>query len=217
MCRNNYKFIIRKKNTCNDISLKKLKNINKDIRIVKYTNNIKKYSFIRKSKKSKHTQVTYLQKNDCNLITNVKNITNSELLKAYRKRWNIETFFKFIKTNFKFQHLTEKNNDSINKMYICEKILVYIQRLLLVAYNKDNNCNLTIENVNNSNLLKGIYECLLESIIAGTLTVDDVTKYINSYLKKVNNKKDRHFPINNIGTICTKMVHFSTNCPNIID
>jgi len=87
-------------------------------------------------------------------------------------------------------------------MYICEKILVYIQRLLLVAYNKDNNCNLTIENVNNSNLLKGIYECLLESIIAGTLTVDDVTKYINSYLKKVNNKKDRHF---------------STNCPNIID
>ena len=202
MCRNNYKFIIRKKNTCNDISLKKLKNIKKDIRIVKYTNNIKKYSFIRKSKKSKHTQVTYLQKNDCNLITNVKNITNSELLKAYRKRWNIETFFKFIKTNFKFQHLTEKNNDSINKMYICEKILVYIQRLLLVAYNKDNNCNLTIENVNNSNLLKGIYECLLESIIAGTLTVDDVTKYINSYLKKVNNKKDRHF---------------STNCPNIID
>ena len=151
---NNYKFIIRGKNKCNDKSLSKLKKINKDIRLVKYENNIEKCTFIRNSKKSEHTKVNYLVKNQCNIITNVKGVTDNELLKIYRKRWDIETFFKFIKTNFKFQHLTEKNNDAINKTYICEQILIYIQRLLLIVHNEEKNDNLTIENVNNSNLLK---------------------------------------------------------------
>ena len=115
-------------------------------------------------------------KNKCNIIINVKGVTNNELLKIYRKRWDIETFFKFIKTNFKFQHLTEKSNDAINKTYICEKILIYIQRLLLVVHNKEKNDNLTIENVNNSNLLKGIYDCLLEPIITGTLKMEEILK-----------------------------------------
>ena len=191
---NNYKFIIRGKNKCNDKSLSKLKKINKDIRLVKYENNIKKCAFIRNSKKSKHVKVNYLIKNQCNIITNVKGVTDNELLKIYRKRWDIETFFKFIKTNFKFQHLTEKNNDAINKTYICEQILIYIQRLLLIVHNEEKNDNLTIENVNNSNLLKGIYDCLLEPIITGTLKMEDISKCISSYLIKINNKKNRHFP-----------------------
>lgn len=191
---NGYKFIIRAKNTCNNKSIEKLRNIDKNIKIVKYTNDIEKHSFVRDSKKNKNTEIKYSVKNDCILITNVNNITNDELLKAYRKRWNIETFFKFTKYNFKFQHLTEKNNVSINKMYICEKILIYIQRLLLIAYNKENNNDLAVENINNSNLLKGVYKCLLEHIITGSLTIDNMTKCINSYLIKINNKKDRHFP-----------------------
>ena len=90
--------------------------------------------------------------------------------------------------------MTEKNNDAINKTYICEQILIYIQRLLLIVHNEEKNDNLTIENVNNSNLLKGIYDCLLEPIITGTLKMEDILKCISSYLIKINNKKDRHFP-----------------------
>lgn len=193
---NNYKFIIRAKNKCNTESLNKLKNINKNIKLVTYNDNIEKYAFIRNSKKDESINVKYLIKNECKIITNVENITNDELLKVYRKRWNIETFFKFIKSNFKFQYLIEKNRDAINKTYICEKILIYIQRLLLIVYNNENKDKdkLTPENVNNSNLLKGIYEYLLEPIITGTLEPKNIKNYFGSYLIKINNKKNRHYP-----------------------
>jgi len=48
--------------------------------------------------------------NDCVLITNIANFNKEELLEKYRKKWDIEVFFKIIKNNFKIQHTSEKNN-----------------------------------------------------------------------------------------------------------
>ncbi len=46
-------------------------------------------------------------KNDCTLITNLGRITYDDdtCLNLYKSRWDIETFFGFIKKNYKFSAL----------------------------------------------------------------------------------------------------------------
>jgi hypothetical protein len=46
---------------------------------------------------------------------------------------------------------------------------------------------------NKSNILNGIFENLLESIIYGNLTRDKLKKFINCYVRKTNNKSSRSF------------------------
>ena len=68
-------------------------------------------------------------KPDCVLITNLTDIdeySDKQILDNYNSRWVIEVFFKFLKTNFKFQHMDEKYEIQNKKMYICELILRYI-------------------------------------------------------------------------------------------
>lgn len=65
-------------------------------------------------------------KNDCNLVTNIKNnFSNNTILNTYRLRWDIEIFFKYIKYNFKFQNMKEDKVKQYKKMYLCELIITY--------------------------------------------------------------------------------------------
>ena len=52
-------------------------------------------------------------------------------LKCIGFRWDIEVFFKYIKNNFKFQHLNEKDqHDNYSKLYLAELIITHLAKII---------------------------------------------------------------------------------------
>lgn len=67
-------------------------------------------------------------------ITNVDFLTAGEICDLYRSRWEIETFFKFIKQELNFKHLLSRTENGI-------KVVMYmtmITAILLTIYKKTN-------------------------------------------------------------------------------
>lgn len=204
----NIKFIIRAKDYSdtldNKIVRKSDKNYNyikqlkNKVRIIKCTKSYDKVVFSKKGKKSRGTKYYITVQNNCTLYTNLTDsqmYDDNKLLSLYRQRWSIETFFKFIKGNFKFQSMKEKNNDAYRKLYLCELILTYIVRMLeivgvqLYGYSLNNGIKL-----NRSLLVKGVLDYLIYDVIYASLTPDKIKAFLKCYLIKVKNKPDRHFP-----------------------
>ena len=50
-------------------------------------------------------------------LTNILNLNVYDIAQTYRKRWDIEVFFKFIKQHLQFKHFVRHNNNGI-KLYI---------------------------------------------------------------------------------------------------
>lgn len=68
-------------------------------------------------------------------ITNVNFLTACEIADLYKSRWEIETFFKFIKQELNFKHLLSRTENGI-------KVVMYltmIAAILLTVYKKVNN------------------------------------------------------------------------------
>jgi hypothetical protein len=67
-------------------------------------------------------------------ITNIENLTAIDITELYKRRWDIEVFFKFIKQLLNFNHLISRNENGI-------KVILYvtmIASILLTAYKKLN-------------------------------------------------------------------------------
>jgi len=72
-------------------------------------------------------------------LTNDFNLTAKEVAQAYRRRWDIEVFFRFIKQELNVSHLISLNNNGI-------KIMLYmtlIVAMLLLIYKKANTIGYT--------------------------------------------------------------------------
>jgi hypothetical protein len=70
-------------------------------------------------------------------ITNIGDLTAVEVTELYKRRWDIEVFFKFIKQLLNFKHLMSRNENGI-------KVILYvtmIAAILLTAYKKLNQLN----------------------------------------------------------------------------
>jgi hypothetical protein len=70
-------------------------------------------------------------------ITNIENLTATDITELYKRRWDIEVFFKFIKQLLNFKHLLSRNENGI-------KVVLYvtmIASILLTAYKKLNHLN----------------------------------------------------------------------------
>jgi hypothetical protein len=68
-------------------------------------------------------------------LTNVDFLSADEITELYRSRWEIETFFKFIKQQLNFKHLLSRSENGI-------KVVMYltmITAILLTIYKKTNN------------------------------------------------------------------------------
>ena len=68
-------------------------------------------------------------------ITNIIDLTPSEITELYKCRWDIEVFFKFIKQELNFSHLINRSENGI-------KVMLYvtmIAAILLLVYKKKNN------------------------------------------------------------------------------
>ena len=107
-----------------------IKNIKKELRVVKYSNIMRKMIYTN-NKKKKNEKHEIEIKNDCVLVTNLPlsdgndKYSDADLLEAYKSRWDVEVFFKQIKYNFKFQHTGTKDRKDLEKMYFSELIIFY--------------------------------------------------------------------------------------------
>jgi hypothetical protein len=197
LIKSNINFIIRCKGKANNFNLNAIiKTKNKDIinyvrtncSVLKYSDVYEKTVFSHYKKKFNPEKKILQVKNDCNLVTNIKNYNKKEILKIYRSRWSIETFFKIIKNNFKIQHTKEKckNNDHIEKIFSCTSIIINLVSIIEEYFLQKNK-------LNKSMLIRCIYTHLLDKIINGNLSINDLNN-ISMYTKVVINKKNRTFP-----------------------
>lgn len=68
-------------------------------------------------------------------LTNIFFLTALEITELYKSRWEIETFFKFIKQEINFSHLLNRSENGIKALMY----LTMITAILLTVYKKTNN------------------------------------------------------------------------------
>lgn len=221
LVRNNIYFIIRAKGDATNLDknepLKKnikdhdiIEFLRDEVRTIHCKKVFNKIFFDKQCKKDK-TKKYYLEvTNDCVLITNLLDMTkypDDEILNLYRQRWEIEIYFKYIKNNFKFQHMKEKDKEKYYRIYICEVIMTYILRIIEYFYlssknikeekksKKDNNKKIACSvRVNNSLLTTGIFDKILYDILNSSLTIKKVDAFCKAYITVNKNDLDRHYP-----------------------
>ena len=217
---NSIKFIIRAKGNADNLekdsilnknmkSYKKICELKNVIRIVRCKNKYKKTVFSGHKKKSEKKTYSISVANDCVLITNLldaQTYADNDILNLYRLRWEIEIYFKLLKANMKFQFMKESSTEQYNRLYICEVIVTYILRLIEFLYMKNNNIETSKKKkvdrkiisytvkVNDSLLVSGIFNTLLNDFLYAQLTEKKITDFCSSYIQLVANTKDRRYP-----------------------
>jgi len=68
-------------------------------------------------------------------LTNLFNVDVEEVLQYYRKRWDIEVFFRFLKQELNFSHITSTNPNGIAVMMY----MTMITAMMVLIYKKLNN------------------------------------------------------------------------------
>lgn len=78
--------------------------------------------------------------NEIHLITNDFGLTAGQIAEAYRRRWDIEVFFKFLKQNLSFSHFVSTSENGI-------RVILYmtlITAMLVMIYKRENGMGYTI-------------------------------------------------------------------------
>ena len=124
-CNDDNKKLLNDKNKINssnnDIKIKKKQikkvnllireNINTKNKLLNDLNEIKKKNseYYKKIKKNNSENDSYY------ILTSCYKMSNEDLIKIYIKRWGVETNFRFLKSNFKFDKINSLNIDTIKK------------------------------------------------------------------------------------------------------
>lgn len=173
------------------------------IRIIKCESSYEKTIFSRKENINhkrnikKVTKTTLTVKNECILITNLldaQKYDDDKCLNIYRSRWDIETFFKFIKHDYKFSFLTEDNNICNKKSYYCMMIIELIIKIICKKYTIYKQTNHIDFKINRSNIIKGIRTHILNDMINNNLSNDFFLQFCKSYIIFIKVNKDRSYP-----------------------
>jgi hypothetical protein len=157
----------------------------------------------------KNKQLIQTTKQECvKIITNITNKTEEQIYELYNSRWDIEEFIKQLKTNFKFQKMDEYNEDNYNKLIYCELIEMLLKNILIklyeikhkfsnnqkCSYNKNKTMIDASIKVNENLILNGIKTHLIMDVINGTLTIEKINTFFESYFVKYKNKTNRSNP-----------------------
>ena len=102
--------------------------------------------------------VDITMKYEYTLLTNLNSADydDDEIKKIYKERWSVELFFKLLKYNFKFEHLTEHNkkqsSDSYLKLYLVNLTMIYLSKIIekMYIYNNGFEENKEIKKTNNT-------------------------------------------------------------------
>lgn len=110
--------------------------------------------------------------NEVFFITNNFEMSAKDIAEAYRKRWDIEVFFKFLKQELSFSHFLSTNENGI-------KVILYmtlITAMLIMIYKRKNEIGYSDA--------KFCFKIELEAWITAlsiTITGGDVSKFSNRY------------------------------------
>ena len=129
------------------------------------------------------------EKINYNIATNQDtNYTDEDIKNIYNSRWDIEEYFKMIKSNFKFSIMNEHNKDTpttYKKSYTIIKIISVLEELFklvcsdtLVSSKK--NLKVTI---NKSELIKGLFK-VIPDIIDSKITYNKLVNFCDVYIIK---------------------------------
>ena len=142
--KHNIKYIIRmkknsimlnKKKNKNNKNYKKINELILSSRIVTFFTQTTKEIMNKQKKKSEiNISIEY------NLITNLTNnelYSDAQILNLYKSRWEVEIFFKLIKSNFKLIELKEKKEVQYKKLLYIELIMIIIIKILKYFKIKD--------------------------------------------------------------------------------
>jgi hypothetical protein len=208
---NKIPFIIRAKGNANNLDINTEIKYNKNseeifalrdnIRIIKFKDTYTKNVYDCHKKKTKRKKYKVSIENDCVLVTNLKDIQkypDNEIHKLYKSRWEIETFFKLLKANMRFQFLKSKSEDDNRRLYICEIVIMYLLKIITYLYKKKNNIKdeqtkilgkgarkkniLYSISFNNSLMIDGIFNYILYDFIYGILTKNKLDTYCDIYI-----------------------------------
>jgi hypothetical protein len=207
LIKNKLNFVIRAKN--NSICIKDEKQISnkftdKNIRFIKYSN---KNITIQKDKNNNDVKIE--ETIICNIVTNL-NIDkyDDKLIKEiYLMRWDVEVFFKLLKSNFKFADLKEHNKNTIEqykKKYLIILINIYLVRIIELTFEKynkkkhkfnSNKKNKNIYNIKNNNtlMIEGLKK-IINPIIKSDVNQILLKNYCDCYIKKTNTIKEKSNP-----------------------
>jgi len=203
----NSKFVIRIKNNCkhlnetdlNGPNLNNVKQVPTNTRFINY-NFIKEYTKELTNKKTKQKeQYRITEKVNCNIATNLdETYSDEDIKKIYNSRWNIEEYFKLIKSNFKFSIMNEHNKDTsttYKKTYTIIKIISILEQIFeLMCDNITENYNENYNvKINKSELIKGLFK-IIPDIINSNLTHSQLTNFFNIYICLNFTKKDASNP-----------------------
>lgn len=217
------KFIIRVKGDANNVDqsvpLKRSVSNKKMIRLIRsFTRTIRiknEYeSMIESKDKLPSGKVNVTMKDDYIFITNLDADTHPDqfIYDSYKKRWNIEVFFKLLKYNFKFNQIVGTTEIDKKKSYLSAMIVTYIMRIIEIDYwnkNKVTPGNLVIKSydkekktytaftstvkINDSHLIRSIFKEILIKLVHGTLTYGEYDEFCTKNILIVKNKTGRHF------------------------
>lgn len=73
-------------------------------------------------------------KKDITLITNILDLSATEIAQMYRRRWDIEVFFRFLKQELNFSHFLSLNENGIQVILY----MTLITAMLVMIYKKEN-------------------------------------------------------------------------------
>jgi hypothetical protein len=176
----------------------------------KTSNNKKKRSNVKTNKNLLNKDVnTVLFKNvditmkyEYTLLTNLNmnDYDDDEIKKIYKERWSVELFFKLLKYNFKFEHLTEHDekhsSDSYLKLYLVNLTMIYLSKMIekMYVYNnsfeedkeikktKNNVSKTYIRKINKSLAIKGCYN-IIKDMFNGILTSEKLKNICDNFVK----------------------------------
>ena len=211
---NNIKFIIRAKSDAKNLikstniqksnpNYKHIIDLQDNVRVIKCNSEYTKTIYPRKNNIKNKRNIDKVEKNvitlknDCNLITNLLDVntySDTLCLDLYRSRWDIEVFFKFIKSTYKFSFLTENDHISNKKSYYCMLSVELIAKIISESYVKKQKIILDNKKVNRSNLIIGIRDNLLIDLINDNISTDTFSKFCKSYIKLYEVIKNRSYP-----------------------
>jgi len=151
-----------KKVSTKKVSTKKVstKQVPINTRFINYSF-IKEYTKELTNKKTKQKeQYRITEKVNCNIATNLdETYSDEDIKKIYNSRWNIEEYFKLIKSNMKFSIMKEHNKDTpttYKKTYTIIKIIIVLEQIFeLMCDNITENYNEYYNvKINKSELIK---------------------------------------------------------------
>ncbi len=106
-------------------------------------------------------------------------------------RWNIETYFKLVKSNFDFQHVTGKEEIEIKKQMLCINMICSICKIMSTFMSEEKrklneDClDEYIIKTNETKIIRFLQNIFLEEIILNKkqLSVNEINKKLNLILK----------------------------------